>query len=95
MLERAELDEVFAGPEVTSIRERLVISPCSGRFVPLPPDVFTSEGEWAQEGQVLAEIRAGRETVPVVSAFSGWVMGMLAVPGQPVDGGEPLFWIRT
>lgn len=80
--------------EAVAIRERLVVAPCSGRFDPLPPEVFTSEGEWVERGQSLATISDGSNKVPVVSAFSGWVMGMLTRPGQPVHKGETLFWIR-
>jgi biotin carboxyl carrier protein len=85
--------DVLVG-ETTHIDERLVIAPCAGRFVPLPPRTFTTEGEWVDEGDTIAEIHANRETVPVVSIFSGWVMGMLVVPGQPVQASEALFRIR-
>jgi biotin carboxyl carrier protein len=86
--------EAYVTDGATHIGERLVISPCSGRFVPLPPKVFTSEGEWIEEGDAIAEIHTGREVIPVVSIFSGWVMGMLVVPGQPVQSGVALFRIR-
>lgn len=89
-----EMQEMFAAPETVSISERVVVSPATGKFHPHPPDVFTTEGEWVNEGQTLAEIRNGGDHVPVVSAFTGWMMGMLAIPGQPVRTGEPLFWIR-
>jgi len=85
--------DTFAAPEVTSISERLVVAPCAGRFVPLPPEVFTTEGEWVEPGQVLAEVQQGTETTPVRSPFRGWMMGTLALAGQPVRGGEALFWI--
>lgn len=93
MLEQEDLS-VIGTSEVTSISERVVIAPSSGKFHPLPPEVFTTEGEWVRVGQALAEIQLGERRVPVESAFEGWVMGMLAVPGQPVSQGEPLFWIR-
>ena len=80
--------------DVVAIDERLVISPRRGKFEPMPPEIFTAEGEWVARGQKLAEIDCGDHSVPVESAFSGWVMGMLAVPGQPVDVGEALFRIR-
>jgi biotin carboxyl carrier protein len=86
--------DVYVTDGATHINERLVISPCSGRFVPLPPKLFTTEGEWIEEGDSIAEIHTGQEKVPVVSIFSGWVMGMLAVPGQPVAAGVALFRIR-
>jgi biotin carboxyl carrier protein len=85
--------EAFAAPEATTISERLVVAPCAGRFSPLPPEVFTSEGEWVEPDQVLAEIVSGESRVPVRSPFRGWMMGMLALEGQPVRAGEALFWI--
>jgi biotin carboxyl carrier protein len=80
-------------PEGAAIRERLVIAPCSGRFVPLPPETFTAEGEWVEPGTVLAQVDTGGESVPVRAHHRGWVMGMLALPGQPVHPGEALFWV--
>ena len=80
--------------EATDIQERVVISPCSGRFKPMPPETFANEGEWVRRGQLLAHIHTGSDPVPVESLFEGWVMGMLAVPGQPVAERDPLFWIR-
>ncbi len=82
-------------PEVTMIPERVVVAPCSGRFVPLPPEVFTSEGEWVEPGQSVAEVQRGTERIEVRSPFRGWMMGMLALPGQPVREGEALFWVRS
>jgi biotin carboxyl carrier protein len=83
----------FAAPEVTTISERVVVAPAAGRFVPLPAEVFTSEGEWVEPGQVLAEIQQGEKRVAVRSEWRGWMMGMLALDGQPVRSGEALFWI--
>ncbi|CAN5641731.1 hypothetical protein BH24ACT26_BH24ACT26_10490 [soil metagenome] len=82
-------------PEVTMIPERVVVAPCSGRFLPHPPEVFTSEGEWVEPGQSVAEVHSGRNKVVVRSPFRGWMMGMLALPGQPVREGEALFWVRS
>ena len=90
----AGLDEVYAAPESIRIDERVIISPASGRFHPRPPESFTTEGEWVEEGQVLAEISSGSDSVPVISIFSGWMMGMLVIAGQPVSNGDKLFWIR-
>ena len=90
-----EPETVAASSERPGIRERLVVAPCSGRFVPLPPETFTSEGEWVEAGQALAHVTTNAAPQPVVSGFRGWVMGMLAVPGQPVARGDALFWIRS
>jgi biotin carboxyl carrier protein len=89
-----DLDHGHVVAEAAPIVERLVVAPATGRFYPLPAETFTSEGEWVETGQVLAEIRTGTGRVPVKSAFSGWMMGMLAVAGQPTAAGEHLFWIR-
>ena len=88
-------DVAIAAPESAAIAERLVVAPCSGRFVPLPPETFTCEGEWVEPGQALAHVTTNTAPQPVVSGFRGWVMGMLAVPGQPVAAGDALFWIRA
>lgn len=90
----SDVGQVYAAPETTLIAERVVVSPATGRFEPRPPETFTTEGEWVTEGQVIAEIRSGRDSIPVVSSFSGWMMGVLAVPGQPVAAGDRLFWMR-
>ncbi len=90
----AELDG-FTGPERIGIRERLVVAPCSGRFLPLPVETFTSEGEWVEPGQALAHVRTNTSDEAVRAGFRGWVMGMLAIPGQPVARGDALFWIRA
>jgi len=82
-------------PEMTVIPERVVVAPCSGRFSPLPPEVFTSEGEWVEPGQAIGEVLNGGGRMEVRSPFRGWVMGMLALPGQPVRAGEALFWVRS
>jgi biotin carboxyl carrier protein len=87
--------ESLAAPEVMVIAERVVVAPCSGRFLPLPAEVFTSEGEWVEPGQAIAEVHRGPSKVAVRSPFRGWVMGMLALPGQPVREGEALFWVRS
>ena len=86
-------EPTLAQGNVLDIRERVVVATCSGRFFPLPPEVFTTEGEWVEPGVALAEVHRGDERVLVRSAFQGWVMGMLALPGQPVAEGDALFWI--
>jgi biotin carboxyl carrier protein len=87
--------ESVAAPEIMVIPERVVVAPCGGRFYPLPTEVFTSEGEWVEPGQAIAEVHRGPSKVEVRSPFRGWMMGMLALPGQPVREGEALFWVRS
>lgn len=87
-------DEVRGAPETLSILERVVTSPATGRFVPLPPETFTTEGEWVEPGQAMAMIDCDGHKTEVRTSFRGWVMGTLALPGQPVHEGEALFWIH-
>lgn len=88
-------DVVELTPEITSISERVIVSPAAGRFRPLPPETFTCEGEWVDRGQVLGIVSENGHEIDIVSGFSGWVMGMLAVPGQPITKGEALFWVKA
>lgn len=92
MFDAAEIEGF--GAEAVPLRERLVIAPCAGRFRLLPPEIFTTEGEWVVVDQTVAEIVTGTGVIPVYSSFEGWMMGMLVVPGQPVSRGQGLFWIR-
>jgi hypothetical protein len=46
-------------PDMVNIRERVIVAPHAGRFVPRPPEVFTTEGEWVEPGTVLAVIKSG------------------------------------
>ena len=49
-----EVSNVQTIPEPSSpyvpFGERLVVAPCDGRFVPLPADVFTADGQWVEKG---------------------------------------------
>lgn len=90
---RDVVEDAVLVPDGAPIRERVVVSPSSGRFFPLPPETFTSEGEWVEPGGLLGEVDSGGVRVAVRSPHRGWVMGMLALPGQPVRPGEALFWI--
>lgn len=89
-----DTEGLYATAEVTIIREKVVVSPATGKFQPHPPEIFTTEGEWVQDGQSLGEIQNGRDCIAITSSFTGWMMGMLALPGQPVKTGDQLFWIR-
>jgi [acyl-carrier-protein] S-malonyltransferase len=83
------------------VSERVVISPCAGVFEPpaspgkAGPDPASDpagrEGELIEVGTLLG--RVGREEVR--SPFRGWLMGMLAVPGERVQPGQPVAWLRA
>jgi [acyl-carrier-protein] S-malonyltransferase len=78
--------------EQLDIAERLVISPAAGVFQPADAgDGATAEGEVLQVGDVLGEV-AGQQ---VRSPFRGWLMGMLAHPGERLQPGQPVAWLRA
>ena len=70
------------------VSERMVISPCAGVFEPVEP---VAEGELIEVGALVGRI--GREEVR--SPFRGLLMGMLALPGERVQPGQPIAWLRA
>lgn len=80
--------------ETLRVPERVIVSPAAGRFFSLPPQTFTTEGEWVHEGQVVGHVNIGTDRLAIVSRFSGWMMGMLTVDGAPVKEGEAVMWLR-
>lgn len=77
------------------VPERLIAAPTAGTFTLLPPDVVTSEGEIVRAGQELGAIERNAGRVPVVSPHTGFLMGLLALPGERVRDGQPLAWVRV
>ncbi|HEV7758079.1 MAG TPA: hypothetical protein VGO78_03785 [Acidimicrobiales bacterium] len=77
------------------VPERLIAAPAAGVFNLLPPDVVTSEGEIVQAGQVMGSIERNAGAVTVVSPHTGFLMGLLALPGERVRDGQPLAWVRV
>jgi biotin carboxyl carrier protein len=85
----------FEEGESVRVLERLVIAPCRGVFEPHAPATVTTEGEIVTEGQAVGVVSASGDEVPVRSAFSGFMMGLLAHPGERVREGQPVAWLRT
>jgi hypothetical protein len=80
--------------EDPAIAERIVVASTDGRFRPLPcgrPRI----GAIVVEGQTLGFVDQLSAATPVRSAFTGQLMGMLALPGQPVWAGHPIAWLRA
>jgi [acyl-carrier-protein] S-malonyltransferase len=67
--------------------ERLVVSPAAGVFEAMPG----AEGEMVEVGELLGTV--GDHDVR--SPFAGWLMGMLAVPGERLTAGQPVAWLRS
>jgi biotin carboxyl carrier protein len=81
--------------ETLSVLERVVVAPAIGVFRPAPPDTITAEGELVAEGQEMGVIEGPGLCVPVVSAFAGFHMGLLAHAGERVREGQPVAWLRS
>jgi biotin carboxyl carrier protein len=88
--------ETFAPPgEHLDVLERVVVAPAAGLFCALPPRVVTTEGEIVMRGQAVGAVDGPGGSVRVESPFTGFLMGILAEPGQRVREGEPVAWLRT
>lgn len=92
-METAVLGE-FHG-ERLAVPERVVVAPRIGQFRAAPPEVVTSEGEIIAKGQVVGFVDAQGEMVPIMSAFGGWMMGLLVHEGERVREGQPVAWLRS
>jgi biotin carboxyl carrier protein len=88
--------DVFAVcAEEVHVPERLIAAPTAGVFHTAPPDIVTAEGEIVQAGQVVGSIEVTGGSVTVTSAHTGFLMGLLALPGERVRADQPLAWVRV
>jgi len=88
------IETVLPG-ERLDVLERVVVSPATGRFSALPPQTVTTEGEIVRRGQLVGMIDGPGGAVSIESPFTGFLMGILALPGERVREGEPVAWLRT
>jgi [acyl-carrier-protein] S-malonyltransferase len=87
------LDDADLGSgEDPDIRVRVVVSPTLGVFRPAPPPDCSANGDDLVEiGTILGWV----DDQEVRSPFTGRYMGLLALPGSRIEGGEPVAWLRT
>jgi biotin carboxyl carrier protein len=81
--------------EHLDVLERMVLAPTTGTFCALPAETVTTEGEVVRRGQVVGTVEGPGGAVPVQSAFTVFLMGILALPGERVREGEPVAWLRA
>lgn len=86
---------VLAEGDDLRLPTRLVVAPEAGTFQPLPPETCTTEGEVVDHGTALGTVESLGRSVPVRSAFAGFLMGMLALPGERVRAGQPIAWLHA
>jgi biotin carboxyl carrier protein len=90
-----ETDVFAVRAEEVHVPERLIAAPTAGVFHAAPPDVVTAEGEIVHAGQVVGSIEVTGGSVTVTSAHTGFLMGLLALPGERVRADQPLAWVRV
>jgi biotin carboxyl carrier protein len=85
------------GGEVLHVRERIVLSPVTGRFVAVPSDEVDPHhpGSLVLAGSTLAAVVSSGEAQAVTTPFTGVLAGRLAHDGERVREGQPLFWLRS
>ncbi len=81
--------------EDLAVLERVVVSPSMGVFTPHAPAVVTAEGELVEAGQAIGTVENSGTSTPIVSPFTGFLMGMLAHAGERLREGEPVAWLRV
>ena len=89
------MTETVLSGEHLDVLERVVVSPTTGTFCALPPSTVTTEGEVVTRGQAVGTVEGPGGSVQVESPFTGFLMGILALPGERVREGEPVAWLRT
>ncbi len=95
MLETDPVDITAVSAEEVHVPERLIAAPAAGVFRANPPELVTTEGEIVHAGQVVGAIEVTGGSVTVTSAHTGFLMGLLALPGERVRADQPLAWVRV
>ena len=72
----------------------LVVTPAAGRVRLLPPRRFKGGREVVEPGQPVARLEQGERDTVVRAAVGGTVASVLAIDGEPVRPGQPLFAIE-
>ena len=87
---------VEAGPDGDGIRldVRMVVAPCAGIFRPAPAGDVTTEAELVVAGTVLGWVEGPGMQAEVASFCRGFLVRMLAQPGERVRAGQPLAWVH-
>ncbi|MDP9387737.1 MAG: hypothetical protein M3Q48_07360 [Actinomycetota bacterium] len=81
--------------EHLGVPERVILAPALGVFRPVGDDGRPPEGDVVTAGQVVGVVEVSGRAVPVRSAFTGMLVGMLAHPGERVREGQPVAWLRV
>jgi biotin carboxyl carrier protein len=72
----------------------LIVTPAAGRVRLLPPRRFHAGREVFEAGQPVARLEQGERNTVVRAPVGGTVSSVLAIEGEPVRPGQPLFAIE-
>ncbi len=78
----------------TRIDVRMVVAPIAGIFQPAPVGEITAEGELISLGGVIGHIAGPGREEPVISFCAGFLVRLLAEPGERVRPGQPIAWLH-
>ena len=79
--------------EDVSLDERLIVAPVTGTFFPAFTEVSTAHPGIVAAGDEIGVLVQSGDKHPVVSPFTGRLMGMLAMPGERVREHQPIAWL--
>jgi biotin carboxyl carrier protein len=89
------IDVSLTQGERMHVPERLVVAPSAGVFRELAAESITTDGGLVTPGQSIGVIELSGTTTQVRSPFAGFLMGMLAEPGERLRVGQPVAWLRS
>ncbi len=89
------MSPVLTQGEQLGVPERVILAPALGVFRPVIDGERSPEGELVTAGQVVGVVEASGRELPVRSAFTGRIVGMMAHPGERVREGQPVAWLRV
>lgn len=81
--------------EQLRVPERVILAPAVGVFQPAPDGEVPTGGLEVTAGQVVGVVESRGKRHLVHSAFSGFLMGLMAHPGERVREGQPVAWLRV
>ncbi len=90
--------QAVAAPAAEAEALHEVKSPIVGTFYESPAPgaaAFVKVGDVVEAGQVLCIVEAMKLMNEIEADVSGEIVSRIAVPGQPVEYGQPLFTIRA
>jgi biotin carboxyl carrier protein len=84
----------LAQGEQLGVPERVILAPAVGVFRPTE-EHEAPEGKTVTAGDIVGVVEASGRELPVRSAFTGRLVGMMAHPGERVREGQPVAWLRV